>query len=350
MISLEQVKNKHLIINKVGNSSKNEGYFLSKEELIINEFQEELLLKLLQKGLKADDEIYKFSHATDIQMNEVYALSVKYFEEQYSFMEYSTALSKVLYAASDHPKIKQGELLIMHVNDIVVEDELVDGIFILKCEEKRKYMHFEDRSNMLIPFFQDGVSLNKIDKGCLILNSQKEDGFRVLAVDGNVNESKYWHNRFLKLTEVDPSRFYTENTIAFVERFVNDVIMPDEDPTSNVTLMNKSIEYLESQDRFNVDDFVAEVLPTPAYQEQFLQKHESFKQDLGLEDLGDFEIYSNQVEKVKKKNKKNIQLDNGIQIQLGFSTVDLNTIIEKGFDESKKMSYYKIFYQKEEEY
>jgi hypothetical protein len=32
---------------------------------------------------------------------------------------------------------------------------------------------------------QHGVSLNKLDKGCLIFNYKKEEGYKILTVDSN---------------------------------------------------------------------------------------------------------------------------------------------------------------------
>ena len=50
-----------------------------------------------------------------------------------------------------------------------------------KSEIQADFLQFEEKESHLEMILQQGVSLNKLDKGCLIFNYKKEDGNRILA-------------------------------------------------------------------------------------------------------------------------------------------------------------------------
>jgi hypothetical protein len=39
---------------------------------------------------------------------------------------------------------------------------------------------------------EHGVSLNKLDKGCLIFNYKKREGYKILTADSNRYDARYW--------------------------------------------------------------------------------------------------------------------------------------------------------------
>ena len=51
--------------------------------------------------------------------------------------------------------------------------------------------------------------IEKLDKGCIIFNTSKADGYRLLSVDSNNYDSEYWIHHFVHVAVLnisDPSR------------------------------------------------------------------------------------------------------------------------------------------------
>jgi hypothetical protein len=57
---------------------------------------------------------------------------------------------------------------------------------------KKKGTHLE----MIL---QQGINLSKLDKGCIILIIKKEEGFKILTVDSNRYDARYWLEHFYLL-------------------------------------------------------------------------------------------------------------------------------------------------------
>lgn len=70
---------------------------------------------------------------------------------------------------------------------------------------------------------ESGVSINKVDKGCLIFNIEKENGYIVAVVD-NTNkgaEAKYWTDDFYmyaleKIVLIRPKICYLYARVSFL--------------------------------------------------------------------------------------------------------------------------------------
>jgi flagellar assembly factor FliW len=45
---------------------------------------------------------------------------------------------------------------------------------------------------------QQGVNLSKLDKGCIIFNHKKEEGYKILT-DSNRYDARYWLEHFHQL-------------------------------------------------------------------------------------------------------------------------------------------------------
>jgi hypothetical protein len=76
------------------------------------------------------------------------------------------------------------------------------GIF--KAETKTPFFKFatptDDGATGLELVDDLGVNALKLDKGCIIMNTDRETGFRVLTVDANNYDADYWKRNFLNIT------------------------------------------------------------------------------------------------------------------------------------------------------
>ena len=58
------------------------------------------------------------------------------------------------------------------------------------------------KKNKLASFIghERGVNIDRLDKGCLIFNLEKENGYKVCIVDSNKsNDTQYWKDEFLSI-------------------------------------------------------------------------------------------------------------------------------------------------------
>ncbi len=61
-----------------------------------------------------------------------------------------------------------------------------------------------------------------------------------------------------------------------------------------------------------------------------------------------FDVAENVVKKAKRKLKSEIKLDTNIQIKLDIDAPDAaSEYLERGYDDEKKMYYYKVFFNEE---
>ncbi len=338
----------HLVIHNVGNAHKEQGVFLSNQPLTLHEPLVNVVIPFLSKGFKQAEEEHRFTHSSDIELNEVHHYCKQFFAGEIDFMPFSENIANHLYAHSDHPMIKPGELIVSHLKEVILDGEILEAVALVKCENKRGFIEFYEENNSLHIDLRHGIGLNKLDKGALIFNAEQEEGFRVLAIDSVNEESRFWVEKFLNIKADDVSFAYTKNTLELVQNFAQEVVAEDEDTTARFDVVHKSMDYLQANETFDANEFVEEVLPTPAYREQFMDQHQTMVEQHGYEEVEELKIAPNQVKKAKSKFKDLIRLDNGIQIQLALNNEETKEYLERGFDPVKGMNYYKVYYREEQ--
>ena len=194
---------------------------------------------------------------------------------------------------------------------------------------------FKEKENQLDLVLQQGINLNKLDKGCLIFNTKKEEGYKILSIDSNKYDTRYWLESFLGVSLFEDENFYTKKYLKFCQDFARDVVLPSEDKQQEVLFMNRSVNYFAKNDEFEETNFMNEVIENPP------KYH--------IEDDSNFPIANNAVTAARKKIKNVINLDTNIQIKMDFINTDsAERFIEKGWDEEKQMYYYLVYFNKEQ--
>jgi hypothetical protein len=70
---------------------------------------------------------------------------------------------------------------------------------------------------------QQGVNLSKLDKGVLFLIT-KEEGYKILTVDSNRYDARYWLEHFLSVDAFEDENFITRKYLKFCQNFAKDVV------------------------------------------------------------------------------------------------------------------------------
>jgi hypothetical protein len=54
---------------------------------------------------------------------------------------------------------------------------------------------------------QQGVNLGKLDKGAIIFNLHAEEGYKILCIDQNKYDARYWLEHFLSVDLFDDEHY-----------------------------------------------------------------------------------------------------------------------------------------------
>tara|TARA_R110000850_G_scaffold277151_1_gene424829 strand:+ start:21067 stop:22125 length:1059 start_codon:yes stop_codon:yes gene_type:complete len=350
MINLYNTHIASLSIHKVGNKSRNEPIILSKDVYKLEDELTPLLKEYFFKPFRDKEEsYYQFSHEADLDFHELFKIANAIFENPSAAHEQSINIAKHLFEQSQHPHIKSGELYVAYLENIQIDNEKVDGIGIFKSEVKQDFLLFKEKENQLDLVLQQGINLNKLDKGCLIFNTKKEEGYKILSIDSNKYDTRYWLESFLGVSLFEDENFYTKKYLKFCQDFARDVVLPSEDKQQEVLFMNRSVNYFAKNDEFEETNFMNEVIENPDLHPEFRHYKEEKAPKYHIEDVSNFPIANNAVTAARKKIKNVINLDTNIQIKMDFINTDsAERFIEKGWDEEKQMYYYLVYFNKEQ--
>lgn len=357
MVDFSEVIMEKLVVHKVGNRAKDEGYIVSSD--LANISDEELDKHLRKFFLSAfnTDNPYRFSHDADLNLNEVYAYVKKVFAEPLSFQEQSVNILKHLYHRSTHPNIKSGEFYMVYFSNCMIEDRSYDAIGLFKSERKDNFLKVRSANQRILVEHEEGINIKKLDKGCVILNTLAEQGYRVYVVD-TTNKAQetaiYWTEEFLKVKEYQDQHFYTKSYIDMCTEFCHQAAEEEKaytDKKEQALFLNDTINYFAKNHEFSIDEFKKEVLKDdPELIEEFNTYKMTYEVVNEMENTDFFEISPTAVKKAKRQIKNLIKLDTDIEIKIKnqVSSETGEEYIERGFDEEKRMHYYKVYFNSEE--
>jgi len=351
MISFFEASLAELSIHRIGNKSQDEFYVLSEASIAL---QDELLSNLLQQyflsSFEKVNEVYRFMHPNgDLNLNEVYHFAAAIFEDGTLFHDNSKELAKYLYDVSGHPKIKSGELYVAYFENVQIEGELHDAIGIFKSETKETYIKvYPENTGFALSYEQEAININKLDKGCLIFNTDKEEGFRVAVIDqtNRSAEAVYWKDEFLKLKIRNDNFNQTNNVLGVYKNFVTEKLDQDFEisKADKIDLLNKSMKYFKEKESFDLDEFSNEVIGNAEGIESFKNYKKSYEEEFDAPIPDSFDISGAAVKKQARVYKSVLKLDKNFHIYIHGD----KELIEKGFDDDKAMNYYKVYFREEE--
>jgi len=349
MINLFNTHIDALSIHRVGNKSRNEAIFLSEQSINLSDEIVPLIKEYFFKPFREKEENYfQFAHEVDLEYNDMFKMATQIFDNPSSIHEVSKQITTHLYEQSNHPHIKNGEVYVTYLTHINIDNNVVDAIGIFKSEVQSDFLQFEEKESNLEMILQHGINLSKLDKGCIIFNYKKEEGYKILTVDSNRYDARYWLEHFLSVDAFEDENFITKKYLKFCQGFAKDVVFPAEDKKEEVMFMNRSVNYFAKNDQFEESNFLNEVLDNP----DLIPEFKNYKVDKGekysIEDVTTFPIANAAVSDARKSIKNVINLDTQIQIKMDFINPEsAEKFVEKGWDEEKQMYYYLVYFNKE---
>ncbi|WP_423148848.1 nucleoid-associated protein [Rubrolithibacter danxiaensis] len=350
MVSAFESSINQLIVHWVGNPSLEEHLVISENEIRLeDENLKGLLTSYLLKSFQQVNEVYRLHHSSgNLELNEIFNFATAVFDDPSGFLTTSESIARHLHQIAKHPKIKSGELYIAVFENLQIEGEQHKAMGIFKSENKETYLKvFPEKNGFSIEYEPQAININKLDKGCLVFNTDKSEGYKVCVID-NTNKSTealYWTDEFLQLKIREDNFQHTQNYLSMYKHYVTEQLDQEFDlnKADKIDLLNKSINYFKEKEAFNEDEFTEVVLGNEEAKASFKNYKQQFEEKFNLELADSFDISAPAVKKQARVYKSVLKLDRNFHIYIHGD----RELIEKGFDDEKGMNYYKVFYKEE---
>ncbi len=347
MTGIDSVQLQQVVVHKVGNPTRGEALKLSTHALTLND---DIVKGLLTKYFLApfnENEQYHFTHISDVGMNEVYHFVTQIFDNSEQFMPQAALLAQFLYAKSTHVKVKEGELYVARFEQVPFGSEYVEAIGIFKSETKETFLKVFPHGQSWEVMAEDGININKLDKGCLVFKQNRAEGYVVCVVDATNknNDAQYWINDFLQVTPYADSYHYTDKYLGLCKLFIDNEYADkfEVSKTDRIDLLNRSMDYFKTKEQFKLEEFTDEVIHHPEVVESFMQFKKNYEVARHVEIGDEFDINLAAVKKQAKVFKSILKLDKNFHVYIH----GRRDLIEKGYDEFSGKHFYKLYFDEE---
>lgn len=349
MIDFSRAQLTHFIVHFVGNKGLGEELTYS-EKLIEfkDDFVKETVLRYFLTPFKTDI-YYQFKGKVDISLASVANATEDIFNSQSDFVNLSKQVASHLYNQSMHPKISGGEFFVCYFKDAMVDGELADAVGYFKTENKETFLKVYQHVDEFDVDCDNGININKLDKGCIVFNTEKKKGYKMSIVDTNNKVAEcalYWEEDFLNATIKPNGYYHTKNFMDTSRGFCEEILTEanNVDKKDQMMMLNKSASYFKEKDTFNLKDFEKEVLVQPEIIEAFNDYRGDYNKRMDLTAIDEFDVSQTAVKKNAKYMKSVVKLDKNFHIYIHSK----HDYVERGFDDERGLKYYKLYYINEE--
>jgi len=334
-------------VHYVGNKNNQDELCLSKTLLDTSDTKvRELLAKFFLTSFNIP-EFYSFTFSNgDFTMNPLFMYASKVFDSPKALHTNSKDIAKHLYELSVHPQIKSGDLFVAYLTNIIIDEEHTDAIGIFKSENRQAFLKLDNTQDDFLIHYEDGINIDKLDKGCLIINTSKDAGYRICIVDksNKATEAQFWKDNFLQLKPCKDEYHQTKEFLNITKNFVTKQLAEEFEvsKTDQIDLLNRSVEYFKTHDTFDKKDFETEVFHNKEIIKSFQSFDETYRESHDIEVADNFEISTQAVKKQARIFKSVLKLDKNFHIYIHGN----RDMIEQGVEKDGR-KYYKIYFEHE---
>lgn len=272
MIKVKEIK--IATIQVVGNKTRGEG--LSAASVLADvSGSSEFLTKLVEKSFTMDD-LKRFSYIESVELNPVYQFVSKMFDDKEAFLKQSVNIATFLYDQSVHPNIRNGELYVLLL-ECEYKKETVEAVAILKSEKKDPFLATDNDGMEISVKTIYGTGLKGLDKGCLVLNVERENGYVVGTVDNtnNGSDAQYWTDSFLHVTNCDDDYHETVKLTEMLTAFSKQVA--EQNAAEGAVVAKKATVLLKKGEAVQVEELTDKICATDEQREQFVTFRQEFE-------------------------------------------------------------------------
>jgi hypothetical protein len=220
----------------------------------------------------------------------------------------------------------------------------VDAVGIFKSENKETYLKVFPKGDGFEIESENGININKLDKGCIIFNKEAEEGYVATIVDvsNKGGEAAYWTDGFLSLRARHDAYFNTEHAINLCRGFVTE-FLPSEyemNKADQAELLSKTADYMKEYKQFDVNKYAESVIGNSELQERFDDYKNMYEKDFEMDFSDNFTISEQALRKGQRGFRSILKLDKNFTVYIHGS----RNRIEQGEDEDTGLKYYKFLY------
>lgn len=320
---------KAAVVQRVGNKSNDEGVSFS-DSLCQMDSVEEPFLKLINSAFKFND-WKQFYYIDDLELNPAYRFVTKIFDDETCIVQQANNLARHLYEQSIHPNIKIGEFYVVLLDNCEVDGEQMQAIGLFKSEVRETVLTVKMEKNRLVLSSEIGMSLKKLEKGCIVFNIDRENGYKVAVVDntGSNTDAHYWVDNFLHVCNCEDDYHQTERLAELCRGFVEKV--SEQSAVDGVIIAKKATEVLKTTESLSMAGLADVICQNEEQKLEFAAYRKSFEEENGT--------LNDEVALVKKAvNYKPVSRMNVLKIGNDFEVKVMNpdARIETGEDKSGK--------------
>lgn len=320
----------------VGNKTRGDGF---SSALVLADVADssEFLSKLIEKSFMMDD-LKCFTYIDSVELNPVYKFVSRIFDDNEDFLKQSVNIATFLYDQSLHPNIRSGELYVLLI-DCEYKKSIVEAVAILKSEKKDPFLTTDNDGREISVRTIYGTGLKGLDKGCLVLNMERENGYVVGTIDNinNGNDAQYWTDSFLHVAARDDDYHQTVKLMDMCAGFVQQ--LKEQSEVDSVIAAKKTAELLKTSETVQVNDLADLLCQNEEQKQAFDTYRQSFEEDYGS--------FVDEISVVSKAaSRKPVSRMNVLKLGKDFEVKVLNSDadIESGVDELSGKRYYTLYY------
>lgn len=333
-----------MVVHHIGSKAKGDGVEFGGNLIPIDDIEQDIK-NLISRSFDITD-LYHFYFESTVELNPLYTFVRTIFHDNMSFLQQSKHIAKILYECSSHPKIKDGELSLFYLDGCDLNGEEYDAIAIIKAETQQQLLQLSRNNQEVSAKKASGISLNKVEKGCLIFYKDEEEGYQISIVD-NVKkggDSKYWKDSFLHIKSYNSPKHQTKTLVDVSNDFINSIVA-DSNRLSKVDKAMISVRakrVLQENETLSMDDYTEEVFHDFILETKFKEYVTEKEMDGQILQDGSINIDKSALSKAKTK-VETIKLDSNFDIRIWGG----QDRIVKGYDKNAGMNYYQLYFEEE---
>lgn len=330
-------KIKAAVVQRVGNKSNDDGVSFS-DSLCQMDGVEEHLLSLINSSFRFDD-WKQFFFIDDLELNPTYRFVSKIFNDESCLVKQANNLARHLYEQSIHPNIKIGEFYVVLLNGCEIDGVETNALGLFKSEVMETVLKVKMEKNHLVLSPEMGMSLKKLEKGCIVFNVDKENGYKVTVVDNTSSktDAHYWADNFLHVRDCNDDYHQTAKLVDMFTGFVQ--LQKGESEKDSAITAKKTVELLKSEEVLQVAELANIICDSEEQKKAFETYRQTYEEEHGS--------FNNEVNVVPKAaNRKPVTKMNILKLGKDFEVkiINPNADIVAGEDNVKGKNYYTLYY------
>lgn len=325
------------VVQRVGNKSNGDGVSFS-DEVCQMESVEEPFLNLINSSFKFND-WKQFYFIDNLELNPTYRFVTKIFSDDTCIVQQANNLARHLYEQSIHPNIKIGEFYVVLLDNCEVDGKQTNAIGLFKSEVRETVLTIRRENNRLVLSPEMGMSLKKLEKGCVVFNVDKENGYKVAVVDntGNDTDAHYWVDNFLHVHNCNDDFHQTERLLDMCTGFVKQ--LKELSDVESAIIAKRTANILSADDVLQIDNLPDLICQNEEQKADFVTYRQNYEKEYGC--------FDQEVSIVKKATvSKPVKRMNTMRLGSDFEVRVLNPEAEiaSGIDKNSGNKYLTLFY------